>query len=105
MRNRLLRWLNSVPFRDPIEQQQAALVQITLVSLLIVTIPAMLLNFFATGPQDSKVLGAIDILLVGFFALIALLVLRSGRFETAVLIATTGFVLAIATALIGAGVR
>lgn len=105
MRKSLQRWLNDIPIRDPIKRQQAFLVQVILIGMLIVAILGLLLDIFTPGTIEGQRIAAVAILLVGFSGLIALVTIRRGRFEPAVVIATVGFVLSITITLVPAGVR
>ncbi|MDQ2996271.1 MAG: PAS domain S-box protein [Chloroflexota bacterium] len=96
MRKRLWRWLNDTPIRDQIKRRQAPLLQIW---LLAVSIAVGIGIGFSVILLGLEILTSINILSrvgIGLLAAVALAALRYGRFATAVLIATLGFMLPLA---------
>lgn len=96
MRSRLRRWLEDTALTNPVERGQAAALQIMLLlvgsfgALLIVLLVINLL----TNPGDNRTLAAqtlgLALFLIGC-ALGAVIILRRGRFQAAVLLATVSF--------------
>lgn len=111
MWNRLRRWLNDIPAKTPIERQQASMMQSTLIGLIIISVLALLLNLITppliegNGENYKLIVGPTSTALLGVCATLSLWLLRRGRFEQAVLLTTTGFILVVALNLVGAGVQ
>jgi rsbT co-antagonist protein RsbR len=98
------RWLSNIPLDDPLEQRQAGLFQILLLIILggcLIGLPLSLLTNRQNGPGIALVSYPLLILCVTS----AVLLLRRGRFRTAVNLATIGIILGIGFALIAAGFR
>jgi two-component system, cell cycle sensor histidine kinase and response regulator CckA len=105
MGNTLRRWLNDTPIHDPIERQQAPLLQMMLLSIILVAILRFLLSLLGGIHNASAWFGAGINLLALLVAAAALSLIRHSRFRAAVLLATTGFVLVIGVMLLGAGLH
>jgi signal transduction histidine kinase/DNA-binding response OmpR family regulator len=102
MRSWFRRWLNDLSFDDPIEQQQAPLLQTLLLCFLIMTLLSAPLTLVRPTTAE-QIHGAVGILLYIVVTGAALWVLRRGRFQLAVGIAATGFVLLMADRFIAVG--
>ncbi len=105
MWNRLRRWLNDILIKDPIARQQAPLLQMMLISVILVA-ALRLLSFPINNSDDASSWldpGMSTMVLID--AVIALGVLRAGRFRFAVLLATTGFLFVLGIALINTGLH
>lgn len=95
MLDRLRHWLNNIPGRDPLERQQALLVQGMLVSLFLgdlLGIP-LTLAVAGTGGQSFPIIAANLFLLPVIWG--AFIVLRQGRFQMALLLMIMGFLVAL----------
>lgn len=105
MFKRIRLWLNDVTFSDPIEQQQAILVQLILLLLLISGLVGLSLNVLTvtTPLQIGFTVGLYGLLL--FAALTGLLLLRRGRFNGAVLCAVLSLHVILGVSLIGSGIK
>jgi signal transduction histidine kinase/CheY-like chemotaxis protein len=95
----LRRWLNDVPIRDPIARQQAALLQIMLVGLIITTTASMPLALIAPVEPEVTLLSLSASVLLILLTFTALTLLRRGRFNLSVATVTGGLLLALALLL------
>ena len=103
MRNRTQRWLQIVPIHDPIERHLAAISRMMLIGLGITVVLSSLLFLLnepnlAHAPRPIAI-GGLILVFVG----IALVILRRGRLTAAVLVATTGLLVALAIDFNGLG--
>lgn len=91
MRERMKLWLNRTKISDPLEQQQAPLVQ--LIMLLVIAVFTLTLPLVVTGAATplNRVLATISSLAIIVFALFAIVLLRNGRFRRAILLLALGF--------------
>ncbi|HEY3229990.1 MAG TPA: hypothetical protein VGJ87_12280, partial [Roseiflexaceae bacterium] len=105
MLNRLRRWLNDTPLRDPIDRQQARLLQIMLIGIIIVASLALLNNLIAPNTAERQLLGTVTNVLYILCTASSLVVLRYGRFRLAVLIPAVGITLIFGVAFIAVGLR
>jgi two-component system cell cycle sensor histidine kinase/response regulator CckA len=105
MLNRLRHWLNDTPLRDPIERQQAPLLQIMLIGIIIVASLALLNNLIAPNTAERQLLGTATNALYILCTAVSLVVLRYGRFHLAVSIPAVGITLIFGVALIAVGLR
>src|ERR1700752_4208076 len=105
MWNRLQQWLNDAALHDPIEHQQAALVQIILIGLIATGILGLPLAYSGSAIVEGRVLTVSADLLVVFFTTGALAMFRRGHFRPAVLTATMGLLLALALNIMSLGLR
>src|SRR5262245_56439414 len=84
----LRRWLNDLPLTNPIERQQAPLLQIALLSMIVLitfTVPSALNGL----PPEGQMVVAVSWVVVYSSLAAAIWVLRRGRFEWAVRIGAT----------------
>src|SRR5687767_686153 len=105
MRNRWRQWLNAVVLHDPIERQQAALVQIILIGLVVSGILGLPLAYNGSRVAEGRLLTISADLLVVLFTAGALVTLRRGHFRPSVLMATTGLLLALALNVLSLGLH
>jgi PAS domain S-box-containing protein len=99
------RWFSASLLEDPIERQIAPIVHAMLLGLGAAAILGTLLFFFSEGSLDRSLRPLTIALLIVFSVVFALIRLRRGRLDLAVLIATTGLLLALGINLIGLGMR
>jgi rsbT co-antagonist protein RsbR len=103
MRERIHSWLNDVPIADPIERQQAPLIQLMLLALLaaaLLATPFLLIGVAANMSQRLSILSSV-VLILGFVA--ALITLRRGFFRLAVALTALAFLPGQAISLFSAG--
>jgi PAS domain S-box-containing protein len=103
MGNRLRRWLNDLPIHDPVERQQALLLQIVLIGLIVSNIGTLPLTLIAPVETAIKLIALSDSTFLVLLAIAALGMLRRGRFHRSVLAATSGLLLGLAIVLILGG--
>jgi anti-anti-sigma regulatory factor len=117
MKNRFVRWLENTPLTNPIERRQAGVFQWVLIIWIILTSLDLLFtisSFFGPPPTDSAaplppMFAAIIVLLqlagtlLWITPVTALVLLRRGRFQLSVMVASVGLLLAhtIATYILG----
>ncbi len=100
IRSRFLAWLKTPPFADPVEQQQAVLLQVLLVADLVATLLAVPLVIRDLLLGDGFGLYHLGTMAgSGSFLGSALWLLRRGRFRPAVLLTSLGVVLALSISL------
>jgi rsbT co-antagonist protein RsbR len=103
MQQKIRRWLNDLPLSNPLERQQAGLLQIMLLIILggcVIGLPI--------SQSTSPGAASLGIAITSYTVLIvctvsALILLRRGRFRPAVSLAISGLILAITIALIASG--
>jgi rsbT co-antagonist protein RsbR len=99
---RLRQWLKDVPLQNPLERQHAAMIQIMLAGLISATLPGF---FLALVYSDGGELGSIGIALISCSEALALVMLRRGRFQLSVMIATFGLLFGLALLEINLGLQ
>jgi anti-anti-sigma regulatory factor len=105
MRNRVRGWLYDIPLRDPIERQQAALVQVMLVGILIIAILVLPICYYASDNPLGKLFTISADTIVLVFTPSALLLFRRGHFHTAVSVSAASILLGLALFLVPLGTR
>jgi rsbT co-antagonist protein RsbR len=117
MKRRFLQWLHNTPLTNPVERRQAAVFQWVLILWIFLTSLLNLLTFFAPPPSSATPASAplppmflVMILLLQLAGILlcvapvtALVLLRRGRFNLAVIVSSLGLLLAhtIATFILG----
>jgi signal transduction histidine kinase/DNA-binding response OmpR family regulator len=104
MWNPLRHWLNDLSFDDPIERQQAPLLQIALLSL-IVLLTCLIPSGLNQLPREGQILLLATVVVVHSSLVAAVWVLRRGHFEWAVRIGATIILLLIASRLLAIGIE
>jgi rsbT co-antagonist protein RsbR len=105
MYNQMHHWFMRVALRDPIQRQQAPLIQIVYLVLIIgalLWVPISLSSFVGTS---ARVLSSLSSVSVVASTVLAFVLLRQGRFTSSVVLATTGIFLAVALVLVVTGLR
>ena len=105
MLDRLRAWLHAASLHDPIERQQATLVQIFLISLLAVALPHLAIALVALARHTGDLPSTLANLTSTLCSAGALVLLRRGRFRTSIMLATIGILCSLTIFMIGAGVR
>lgn len=99
-------WLDDLPLNDPIERRQAAVLQIFLLGMLLLSLLALLPSFFTNiAARPAEIIPALAPLVFLLCMAGALVLLRRGRFEPAVLLGTIGFILGHSLAVYALGIR
>jgi signal transduction histidine kinase len=104
-RNKFRKRFGRVVLRNPIERRQAAVVQITLIGLVLAALFWIPLPLSMPGLFVGRLLGVSGASLVVLFTSIAVIILRRGYFHSAVLLATTGLLLGLALVLVAWGLN
>jgi signal transduction histidine kinase/CheY-like chemotaxis protein len=104
MRTRLRRWLKDLPLTDPIERQQAPLLQIALLSLIVI-LTLLVPSGMNQLTREGQMLFAVSVVMVHSSLAAAVWVLRRGHFEWAVRIGATIILLLIASRLLAIGLE
>ena len=94
------KWFGSGSQRDPVERRQAALVQVILVGLIVAALLWIPLPLSMSGLMIGRLLGSSGALLVVLFTSIAVIVLRRGHMQRAILLANTGLLIGLALVLV-----
>ncbi len=103
MRHRFRTWLNNVALHDPIQQRQAAALQIMLLCLMAATIIGIPLSFFTLSQSAVNSLALFSYALVFVGTAMALVLIRYGRFELSVIAAAGSIVIMLGIWVIAAG--
>jgi len=101
----LQHWLDDIAVRDPIERQQAALLQILLIGLMLALVLAIVLNLFVFGLSALTPAGLGPNLLALLSVGGVLSLLRRGHFRGAVWLVIGVLFVGLAQALFSAGLR
>jgi rsbT co-antagonist protein RsbR len=113
MKNRFLRWLDTPPLTNPVERRQAGVFQWVLIIWIILTLLLNLSIFFLPPPNNAAPLPPMFLAMILLLQLagillvvapvVALVLLRRGRFKLAVMASALGLLLAhtIATFILG----
>jgi len=105
MSTRTYRWFSTSSLEDPIERHIAPIVQAMLLGLGAAAILGSLLWFLSERSLEHSLRPLAISVLIVLAVVCALISLRRGRLDIAVLIATTGLLLALGINLIGLGMR
>jgi rsbT co-antagonist protein RsbR len=103
MLSKFRRWLDALPLNDPLERQQASLLQIMLLIILGGCAVGLLISLSTSTNSAPSGIGMISYTLLIACTVSALILLRRGRFSPAVGLAVSGIILAVAIALIASG--
>jgi anti-anti-sigma factor len=105
MQQKLRRWLNDLPLSDPLERQQAGLLQIMLLIILGGCATGLLISLIQMDSAEERSLpiGIIAYTILIVCTIGGLTLLRRGRFRPAVALAIGGIVLVVGSALIAGG--
>ncbi len=103
MQQKVRRWLDALPLSNPLERQQASLLQIILLIIVGSSLIGLLLGFLTTTTSITLAVSIIVYILLITCTLGALVVLRSGRFTLAVALAIVGVIIPIGIALFMTG--
>lgn len=89
------RWLDDTQLRDPIEHQQASLLQIMLIGMIVAASLALINNLITSETVARQIFGTIANTLLIVCAASGIILLRRGRFRLAVLVPAVGMALLI----------
>ncbi|HEU5099146.1 MAG TPA: STAS domain-containing protein [Roseiflexaceae bacterium] len=103
MQSEIRRWLDTLPLNDPLERQQAGLLQIMLLIILGGCAVGLLISFSNASTSAPLSIALISYAILIVCTLSALFLLRRGRFNPAVGLAVSGIILAVGLALIASG--
>jgi anti-anti-sigma regulatory factor len=103
MQQKVRHWLDALPLNDPLERQQASLLQIILLIIVGGCVIGMLISFLSTA-MSIRLAVSISVYTLLIVSVIgALVVLRSGHFTPAVALAIGGVVIPIGISLFTSG--
>jgi rsbT co-antagonist protein RsbR len=105
MRDRFRAWLNDIPLQNPVERQQAPLVQMMLLVLIGASLLAQPLLLTAIDGSGGAVLSTISNGLLLILSSAALITIRRGHFNLAVGLAALAFLPGQLISLISSGLR
>src|SRR4051812_1703839 len=103
MQQNVRRWLDDLPLSDPLERQQAGLLQAMLLIILGSCAIGLLISLINSAGQSALPIGIIAYTILIACTLGGLWLLRRGRFRPSVAMAISGIVLAVGGALIATG--
>jgi rsbT co-antagonist protein RsbR len=103
MQQKVRRWLDDLPLSDPLERQQAGLLQAILLILLGGCVIGLLISVISSAGQSNMTIGLMAYAILIVCTLGGFIVLRRGRFRPSVALAISGIVLAVGGALIASG--
>jgi rsbT co-antagonist protein RsbR len=99
MQQRFRRWLDDLPLSNPLERQQASLLQVMLLIILGGCVIGLLISALNASRQSNIQVGLIDYTFLIICASGGLLLLRRGHFRPSVALVISGIVLAVGSAL------
>ena len=97
------RWLADLPLRDPLERQQASLLQVMLLIILGGCGIGLLLSFINATDQSGLTVGIVSYATLIACTLGGITLLRRGRFRLSVGLAISGISVTVGNALIAGG--
>jgi anti-anti-sigma regulatory factor len=103
MQKDLRHWLNATPLDDPLEQQQAGLLQVMLLTIIGACFIGLAIGFLIAPPTSGISMAFISYTIMIVCMLGGLYFLRRGRFRPAVGLAITAIIVAIAISVIPSG--
>jgi rsbT co-antagonist protein RsbR len=103
MQDNLRRWLDDLPLSDPLERQQAGLLQVMLLIILGSCAIGLLISVINAAGQSPLTIGLIAYAILIVCTLGGLRLLRRGHFRPSVALAISGIVVAVGSALIAGG--
>jgi rsbT co-antagonist protein RsbR len=103
MQQRIRHWLEDLRLSNPLERQQAGLLQIMQLIILGGCVIGLMISIIGSAGQSISIIGLIAYSILIICTLSGLILLRRGRFRPAVALAISGIVLAVGSALIASG--
>lgn len=103
MQQKVRRWLDDLRLSDPLERQQAGLLQVMLLIILGSCVVGMLISVSNATEQSSLTVGMLSYAILIVCTLGGLRLLRRGRFRPSVALAISGIIVAVGSALIAVG--
>jgi anti-anti-sigma factor len=103
MQQKLRRWLNALPLSDPLERQQASLLQIMLLIILGACVIGLMISIFNSSGGSNLSVGTTAYFILIVCTVVGQILLRRGRFRPAVALMISGIILAVGGALIAGG--
>jgi len=100
---KIRRWLADLPLLDPLERQQASLLQVMLLIILAGCGIGLLLSFINATDQSGLAVGIVSYATLIACMLGGITLLRRGRFRLSVGLAISGIIVAVGSALIAGG--
>ncbi|XSG77413.1 ATP-binding response regulator [Herpetosiphon llansteffanensis] len=105
MQASIQRWLNRINITDPVQREQAFLLQIMLIGLSIICFFTVPTAFIVSSTSGSAFRASLTSLLIFIFFVIAVVNLRQGHFRRAVTLASSGLVVGLSIILALEGLR
>ncbi len=105
MLHSLQQWLKNIKIDDPIEREQAYLLQIMMIGLCTITLLSMPMSFVVSKTIGEGIRTNITIAIIFSFYLVSLFVIRKGEVRRSVIIASTGLLLGLSSLLVLEGLR
>src|SRR4051794_17714329 len=104
MQQKVRLWLDALPLNDPLERQQAGLLQVMLLIILCGCVIGLMISVISNMiVQSNLTIGIIAYTFLIICTLGGITLLRRGRFRPSVAIVISGIVLAVGSALIASG--
>jgi rsbT co-antagonist protein RsbR len=103
MQQNVRRWLDDLPLSDPLERQQAGLLQVMLLIILGSCAIGLLISVINAAGQSTLAVGIIAYAILIACMLGGLWLLRRGRFHLSVGLAISGIIVAVGSSLIAGG--
>jgi anti-anti-sigma regulatory factor len=97
------RWLDELPLNDPLERQQAKLLQVMLLIILGSCAIGLLISLINSVGEAPMTVGLIAYAILIVCMLSGLRLLRSGHFRASVALAISGIIVAVGSALLASG--
>ena len=103
MQQKVRRWLDDLPLSNPLERQQASLLQVMLLIILGGCATGLLISIISSAGRSNLTIGIIAYTFLAACTLAGVFLLRRGRFRPSVALVISGIVLAVGSALIASG--
>ena len=100
---KIRRWLNDLPLSDPLERQQAGLLQVMLLIILGGCAIGLLISLISSAGQSNLPIGIVAYTILIICSIGGLTLLRQGHFRPSVALAISAIVLVVGSALIAVG--
>ncbi|MCA0350698.1 MAG: response regulator [Chloroflexi bacterium] len=105
MQASIQRWLNTIKISDPVQREQAVLLQIMLIGLSIICFFTVPTAFIVSSTVGSAFRASLTSMLILIFFVIAVINLRQGHFRRSVTLASSGLVVGLSIILLLEGLR
>lgn len=105
MQASIQRWLNTIKISDPVQREQAVLLQIMLIAISGICLATIPSSFFLFTTFNGALTSSIASGFIFIFFIMSLITIRQGHFRRSVMLASFGLLLGLSAILIFEGAR